>query len=307
MGASCWWKRSSTTRTSSRCAAGRGGAVCVDEAHLLGSSHRGATLESLITTLLTQPAPARLVLLSATLSDLERLQAWLAPCDAIRVSERCPPLRKQVVVLEEGEDASEVVAALAKDTLRDPGASVLVFVYQTRSTERLAARLREQLGLLAGSQGPLAYHAQMSLARREAVRAALYAGQSKCIVTTTALGLGVNLPATHVMVRDTTFPGIGPLGVGEVLHRNGWHNTSLRIKWTVDYAIGIVQTMKGQELRDHRARLGVTQAQLADRLGVTANALARWERGERRISEPVARLVRLLVQLKGKPKARRSP
>ena len=55
------------------------GAVCVDEAHLLGSSHRGATLESVITTLLTQPAPARLVLLSATLSDLERCKPGSRP------------------------------------------------------------------------------------------------------------------------------------------------------------------------------------------------------------------------------------
>jgi DNA-binding transcriptional regulator YiaG len=79
----------------------------------------------------------------------------------------------------------------------------------------------------------------------------------------------------------------------------------LRIQWTVDYAIGIVQAMKGQELRHHRARLGVTQAQLADRLGVTANALARWERGERRISEPVARLVTLLVSRTPKTKGKR--
>ena len=102
-----------------------------------------------------------------------------------------------------------------------PTRSVLVFVYQTRSTERLAARLHEQLGFTGRSPGTLAYHAQMSLARREAVRAALYAGQSKCVVTTTALGLGVNLPATHVVVRDTTFPGIGPLGVGELLQMMG--------------------------------------------------------------------------------------
>ena len=79
----------------------------------------------------------------------------------------------------------------------------------------------------------------------------------------------------------------------------------MRIQWTVDYAIGIVQAMKGQELRHHRARLGVTQAQLADRLGVTANALARWERGERRISEPVARLVKLLVSQTPKTKGKR--
>ena len=54
------------------------GAVCVDEAHLIGSKHRGATLECLITSLLCLPMPPRLVLLSATLGNPEKLQDWLS-------------------------------------------------------------------------------------------------------------------------------------------------------------------------------------------------------------------------------------
>ena len=53
--------------------------------------------------------------------------------------------------------------------------------------------------------------------------------------------------------------------------------------------------MTGTELRRQRRRLGLSQAALAQRLGVTANTVARWERGERTIREPIARLVRLLV------------
>jgi putative transcriptional regulator len=54
--------------------------------------------------------------------------------------------------------------------------------------------------------------------------------------------------------------------------------------------------MTGKELRQIRKGLGLTQQQLAARIGVTSNSLARWERGEVGISEPVARLVRVLAQ-----------
>lgn len=44
--------------------------------------------------------------------------------------------------------------------------------------------------------------------------------------------------------------------------------------------------MTGAELRQWRERVGLTQAHLALRLGVTPNTVARWERGEMRIQHP---------------------
>lgn len=38
--------------------------------------------------------------------------------------------------------------------------------------------------------------------------------------------------------------------------------------------------MNGKELRKRRKALGLTQEALAGELGVTANTIARWERGE---------------------------
>jgi transcriptional regulator with XRE-family HTH domain len=44
--------------------------------------------------------------------------------------------------------------------------------------------------------------------------------------------------------------------------------------------------MDGQELRRRRLALGWTQAELAQRLEVAPNTVARWERGERGIAHP---------------------
>jgi hypothetical protein len=163
-----------------------------------------------------------LILLSASVGELDRARDWLRPCEVARVSERLPPLRQEVWELPEGEEAADQAVRLhAGEVLRDPSAQLLVFVYQTRSAEKLAREFQHVLGELAGCEGPLAYQGQMAPSRREAVRQAFLSGRSRCLVATTALGLGVNLPASHVLVRDTTFPGVGPLGVADLLQMMG--------------------------------------------------------------------------------------
>lgn len=195
------------------------GAVCVDEAHLIGKPRRGPVLEYLITSLLCAPVPPRLALLSATFGGTTRALDWLAPCDLISSSLREPPLTREVFDLSQDEDASHVVCDFVAATLAgDKNTSVLVFVYQTRSAERLAEKLRERL---AESGAALAYHSRMPKSLRERVRMAFTDGQCRCVVATTALALGVNLPATHVVVRDTTFPGAGRLAVTDLMQMTG--------------------------------------------------------------------------------------
>ncbi len=53
--------------------------------------------------------------------------------------------------------------------------------------------------------------------------------------------------------------------------------------------------MIGEELKELRTRLALTQAALAKEVGVTANTLARWERGMSSISEAADKLIRDLV------------
>jgi transcriptional regulator with XRE-family HTH domain len=55
--------------------------------------------------------------------------------------------------------------------------------------------------------------------------------------------------------------------------------------------------MIGAELKRCRERLRLTQAAMAKQIGVHSNSLARMERDNMTISEPVAKLVRLIVKV----------
>ena len=187
------------------------GAVVIDEAHMLADPRRGPTLELLAASMLSQPAPPRLVLLSATVGEPERLREWLHPCQLVTSSARSP-LTKQVWQLDETEDPDEVLGDELRSALAEPAAAAIVFVYRRDAADALARRLTEALG-----QPVIPYHSGQSASERLRVREDFKKGACRCLIATTALAMGVNLPATHVFVRDTTFFGFGKLRVGELL------------------------------------------------------------------------------------------
>lgn len=57
-----------------------------------------------------------------------------------------------------------------------------------------------------------------------------------------------------------------------------------------------VATMSGAAFRRLRTRLGLSQAKLAETMGVSPNTVYRWEAGSVAIPPPVAVLLRLLVE-----------
>ncbi|HRB81307.1 MAG TPA: helix-turn-helix domain-containing protein [Nitrospira sp.] len=62
--------------------------------------------------------------------------------------------------------------------------------------------------------------------------------------------------------------------------------------------------MDGKELRRRRDQMKLTQVELAEELGVTSNTVARYERDELAIPEPVARLTVLIQKLKAEKRRR---
>ena len=204
--------------------------VCFDEAHLIGDASRGATLELLIAFLRSLQSNLRIVLMSATISNTEELAAWLDPCMVISDVPRYPTLDKWVYCVEDGEDLNQVLIDEIKEVLDNPDSSVLVFVYQTAAAESLAVsfaasvfgkRIKNHDLTAAVESGVAWFHSKMSAATKESVIHAVYEGKVRLVVSTTALSMGINLPATHVYVRDTIYAGARDLDVSDLMQMIG--------------------------------------------------------------------------------------
>ncbi|EKF26841.1 RNA helicase, putative [Trypanosoma cruzi marinkellei] len=134
------------------------GAVVVDELHMLGESHRGATLELFLSKLLCLPHEVQIIGMSATIPNLPNIAKWLrASCYLGQY--RPIPLRQYAVVdgmvMEDGErnERNLVAAGYATETeqllllaTEIEGASVLIFCasrQQCVDTARLIAQNRK--------------------------------------------------------------------------------------------------------------------------------------------------------------------
>ena len=73
---------------------------------------------------------------------------------------------------------------------------------------------------------------------------------------------------------------------------------------TGSISVGYILGMTPEDLKRIRRQLGLTQKELAEKLGVTLVTVGRWEAGMRKISEPVARLVQRIAAEERKKKGR---
>ncbi len=220
------------------------GVVVADEVHLLRDPTRGPTLEVTLTRLRRRHRGLQVVALSATVRNSVQLSEWLGAAhvrsDFRPVPLRQGVYRAGAITFTDGKqrpiaEFGEVIESLVCDILKE-GGQALVFVNSRKSTVTLATRLGKAVGpLLAPNEredlkalarelggdheeeteglrqlggmvpyGTAFHNASLTNDERGRVESAFRSGRLKCLVATTTLAMGLNLPARRVIVRDTT-------------------------------------------------------------------------------------------------------
>ncbi len=200
--------------------------VIVDEIHNLARSKRGVHLALTLERLerLT-PGPVQRIGLSATQRPLEEIARFLGGQDA----ESAP--RPVTIVDVGGRKQMDVrVVSVAPDFTNLPDQSIwslvfpevysliqrrrttLVFTNNRRLAERVAARLNE----LSEEELALAYHGSMSPEARREMEDRLKKGDIRCLVSTSALELGIDIGSIDLVIQLQS-----PKGVAAALQRVG--------------------------------------------------------------------------------------
>ena len=218
-------------------AAWMGSITClvVDEAHLIDSEDRGATLEMVITKLRHRNKDLQIIGLTATIGNPRALASWL-DADLVTSDWRPVELKEGVFcrdTLYFGEEIKTIETPkknddenLCIDCVND-GGQCLVFVNSRRNAEGCAKRMASALKfdepeldklsvelekaaetdmgrILAAcvKKGAAFHHAGMKRDQREIVERGFRQGSIRVISSTPTLAAGLNLPARRVIIRD---------------------------------------------------------------------------------------------------------
>ena len=191
----------------------------LDEFHILGQQNRGARYETMVTQLLLICPGSCLLALSATIGSLDEVGRWLSqgnhPLRLVCSEFRAPCLRRRLVQVA---DKDAWILEQATAVLAGPERSLLVFVYRQGDAVRLAKRITGEFGQ-TGAVAP--FHSALPLQVKNAALHAFHSGHTRVLVCTTSLALGINSPATDVIVRDTVFHGYGRLQATDILQMTG--------------------------------------------------------------------------------------
>lgn len=172
------------------------GVIAVDEVHTLSQEERGVELDGFLSRLREEYRDAQIIALTATLGNATELGEHysLKPI----VSEARPiPLERHLIFPRE-EEKQEVILKLVKKEARERSSKgfygqSLVFTNSRRKTHSLRNFLSSR-GVRARE-----YHSGLSYYQRKKIEKSFLRHELDCVVTTAALGAGIDFPASQVI------------------------------------------------------------------------------------------------------------
>ena len=179
---------------------GRVGTIVVDEIQNLADPERGPELDGLVARLRFHAPHAQILCLSATVGSPESLAKELK-LTSVTHTGRPVPLERHLVFAHSDEDKRELIRRLVIEEFRNVSSAgnkgqSIIFTYSRRRAHALSDWLRET------HVSSTVYHGGLTYNRRRHMESAYSKQRYACVVTTAALGAGVDLPASQVIFES---------------------------------------------------------------------------------------------------------
>lgn len=184
------------------------GTVVIDEVQMLEDPDRGHRLDGLIARLKYLAPKAQFLYLSATIG-VPKVLAKKLGATLVRYDDRPVALERYLIFVEHKQKIPTIKRLCTQEYSRVSSkgfhGQTIVFTHARARTHVIADAL---------GPGYAAYHAGLTSQERREIEAKFLSGKIKAVVTTAALGAGVDFPASQV-IFDSLAMGISWLSVQE--------------------------------------------------------------------------------------------
>ncbi|MHA1739905.1 MAG: DEAD/DEAH box helicase [Candidatus Heimdallarchaeota archaeon] len=188
------------------------GLVIIDEVQLLSNLDRGPEIDGLIARIKNLFPKAQILALSATIGNPVELGKELG-LDVILHEARPVPLERHIILSQDQDEKEKYLFDLIRTEFWNKssygyGGQTIVFTNSRRHCYELSSKLNKR-GL-----NTVVYHSGLTFSERKKAENGFSQGKYVAIVTTAALGAGVDFPASQVIFESLAM-GIKWISVAE--------------------------------------------------------------------------------------------
>ena len=194
------------------------GLVIIDEVQLLSDKGRGPEIDGLISRIKNLFPKAQILALSATIGNPRELGADLG-IDVILHETRPVPLERHIILAKDQEEKEKYLWELIRTEFFNRSSygysgQTIVFTNSRRHCYELSSKLNKR-GL-----NTVVYHSGLTFSERKKAENGFAKGKFVAIITTAALGAGVDFPASQVVFESLAM-GIKWISVAEFHQMTG--------------------------------------------------------------------------------------
>ncbi|MHA1214470.1 MAG: DUF5814 domain-containing protein [Candidatus Hodarchaeales archaeon] len=177
------------------------GCIIIDEVQSLGDPERGPTLDCMISKVRVYAKKSQILALSATIGNPKEFAKELG-LNLVTFDERPVPLEQHVLISRSQDEKMKQILKLVRKESKIVSSTgykgqTIVFTNSRRKTTEIADYLRQQ-----GVSGAHAYHSGLSYSLRRRIEKAFLENDCPVVVSTYALGAGVDFPASQVIFES---------------------------------------------------------------------------------------------------------